>query len=106
MDTNIKSKDSWFRGVVFRGRAEKELEDDVVILKGTFLVIKDGSYSNMTWDGPVKVLRDFIKREIVAAFTLTGDRSADFLPWLIKIGVVEHVDHVHVWDIDPYYFRC
>lgn len=81
---------------------------------GTLLIIETGEWSDGDWSGPVKLLRDFTKQELVDGFLRewvvpdgahpddTKPTEEDFLPWLIKTGRAEHVDNVQSWHVGSY----
>jgi hypothetical protein len=86
---------------------------DQVFAAGTLLVIETGAYSDHSWDGPVRVMRDFTAREAaekyIAAWVAPKDEewkdapTADgFLPWLVKECFVEAVDNVVAWHVGGY----
>ena len=85
---------------------------DQVLKKGTLLVIETGEYSDRSWDGPVRLLKDFKKADVVAKFRAQWKKPDDgwtiapsaeeFLPWLIKRRYVESVDDVSSWHVGSY----
>lgn len=80
---------------------------------GTFLVIETGEYSDRSWGGPVRMLKDATKGDLAEAFQaewkpnpdydwqLTPEPS-DFLPWLVKAGWAEDVPNVESWHVGSY----
>ena len=90
---------------------------DVPFKVGDLLIIETGEYSDRDWSGPVRIIREFTRREVGERYKEEGvaeydwqDRASPrgFMPWLVKEGYVEDVDKVHSWhvgsygDFDPY----
>jgi len=86
---------------------------DQVLKRGQLLIIETGEYSDRSWDGPVRILKDFKKADVVERFRKqwkkppddvwnNGPSSEGFLPWLIKRRYVEAVDNVHSWHVGCY----
>lgn len=89
---------------------------------GAVLVFETAHYSDKTWHGPVRVLKAFVKQEVVDAFlaarALTGpipvqDESDwsdelephpnEFMVWLVRAGFVEDTAPVHTWHLGENY---
>lgn len=83
---------------------------NVTLKAGTLLVIELGEYSDYTYDGPVRVVRDFVKADVVEAYRAAPPANdwsgpaepGEFLAWLIKEGYVEALDDVHSWHVGSY----
>ena len=82
-----------------------------VLKKGTLLIIETGEYSDRRWNGPVRMLGDFMKADLAERFKAgwkpkkeweDKPSSEDFLPWLIEQKLVEHVDDVESWHVGSY----
>lgn len=81
-----------------------------VIKAGTLLVIGTGEYSDSSWHGPVRVLKDFAKHEVADLFRAAPPTSdwndaanpSDFLPWLVKEGYVEDISDCTSWHVGSY----
>lgn len=85
-----------------------------VLKKGTLLVIETGAYSDRNWEGPVRLLKDFKKADVVDFFlkqwkkppddvwNTYGPSPDEFLPWLVKNRYVEAVDGVSTWHVGSY----
>lgn len=73
-----------------------------ILSAGTLLIIETGENSDFSWAGPVRIIKDVTKAELVEQFRSDqkGDpRPDDFLPWLVKTGWAEDVDNVTSWHI-------
>lgn len=84
-----------------------------ILIAGTLLIIETGEYSDKSWGGPVRIVRDFSKAEVAGRFRAEwvrpggddysrGPEPYAFLPWLIKEGYVEDVAAVHAWHVGSY----
>lgn len=51
-------------------RSENMNDDtlDAIHKAGSLLIIETGEYSDRSWDGPVRLLKDFTKREVIDRF--------------------------------------
>lgn len=87
------------------------MEDlDQTLTAGSLLMIETGEYSDYSFYGPVRVLRDVTKRELAEKSKVvepTEDwrdaaEPSDFLPWLVREGYVEAVDNVVSWHVGSY----
>lgn len=82
------------------------------ITAGSLLVIETGEYSDYSAGNPVRVVRDFTKREVVQEFVTNWNpeqyhcedepRPEYFLPWLTANGYVVDVDTVERWHVGQY----
>ena len=84
---------------------------DQVLKKGTLLIIETGEYSDYRFGGPVRMLKDITKFELVDAYKRewkpefkweAAPGPDGFLPWLISAGWAESVSDVHSWHIGCY----
>lgn len=84
---------------------------DVPFKVGDLLIIETGEYSDSSWAGPVRVIREFTRRDVGERYRKEGkpDYSWEekpgphgFLPWLVKERYVEAVDNVHSWHVGSY----
>lgn len=86
---------------------------DQVLKAGSLLIIETGEYSDSSWAGPVRLLKDARKADL--AETYRDEWKPDparpwedhaephgFLPWLIKAGWAEAVEDVHSWHVGSY----
>jgi hypothetical protein len=79
---------------------------------GQILLFEKGTYSSWAYAGPFKVLRDFTKEDVVAAFkeTTKGDSHAwygedkTFVAWLARNGFIEDTA-VERWYLGDYSFE-
>ena len=100
-DEDVMSKEDW----------------DYRLEAGDLLVIQTGEYSDRTISDPVRMLKTFTKGELAEAFEMAWKLDApnrdewerddlptgnDFLPWLVKAGFAEAVDHVVNWYVGTY----
>jgi len=77
---------------------------------GHMLMIEFGAYTDVQWQGPVRVLRQISKRAVSERFLAEcipypGVKKASpsqFLPWLIEQGYVEPVENVSAWQVGYY----
>lgn len=87
------------------------------IAAGTILILESGEYSDKSWHGPFRVLKDFDQAEISQTFRDNwspgpdswrdkedGPGRGDFLSWLVRNGYVEDLDGVVAWHIGSYEF--
>lgn len=82
------------------------------IKEGTILVLEHGEYSDYTFDGPFRVLKEFDQAIISAEFRAQfvppyqGARpdESDFIGWLARNGYVENLA-AHRWHIGCYEFE-
>lgn len=83
---------------------------DQTLVAGTLLMIETGEYSDYSFNGPVRVLKDVTKRVLAEKFRaaepledwLDAPEPYDFLPWLVKEGYAEAVDNVVSWHVGSY----
>jgi len=79
---------------------------------GTLLIIETGEYSDKQWNGPVRMLGDYTKKELAELFLRewapepekdwqTHARPENFLSWLVKSGKVEFVPAEN-WHVGCY----
>jgi hypothetical protein len=80
---------------------------------GSLLVIEQGEYSDFSTAAPVRMLRDATKRALVQEYVTqytpengtwyNAEPDPDsFLPWMVRAGYVEAVDHVNTWHVGSY----
>lgn len=83
-----------------------------VLRAGTLLIVETGEYSDSSWHGPVRMLKDAVKSDLAEQYKVdwkqmdeddwrTEPYPTNFLPWLIKSGWAEAVD-VHSWHVGSY----
>ena len=81
------------------------------IAAGTILVLETGEYSDYTFSGPFRVLRDFDQTEVVAAHVAQWiapndwEKAPDtdsFMGWLSSERYIEPIDGVVSWYIGSY----
>jgi hypothetical protein len=83
------------------------------IKAGATLVLETGEYSDYTFHGPFRVLRDFDQAEAVeqhkAAWRCDPEKSWDdkpdtnsFIGWLNREGMIEDIPGVVSWHIGNY----
>lgn len=83
-----------------------------VLKKGTLLILETGEYSDSSWHGPVRMLKDATKADLAEAFASEWSPPAeypddkpephDFMPWLIKSGYAETVEEIASWHVGSY----
>ena len=87
-----------------------------VLKTGTLLVIETGEYSDRNWFGPVRMLIDATKQELADRYRAEWRKEDfpetynwndkpnpdDFLPWLIKAKIAEHVEDITAWHVGGY----
>lgn len=82
-----------------------------VLKAGTLLIVETGEYSDSSWQGPVRMLKDATKGELADGYRSTwkpedewdkGPDPYDFLGWLIKEGWAEDINDVHSWHVGSY----
>lgn len=82
-----------------------------VLKKGALLIIETGEYSDRSWNGPVRMLKDFAKVDLTEDFKREWKPQNkwehkpspdDFLPWLIRTGRAEDVEGVEAWHVGSY----
>lgn len=74
--------------------------DNALFKAGELLVLEDGEYSDKSWAGPFRVVKDFDIREAEEACraahkpTYEGDEPGpwEFREWLCKTGYLADVD--------------
>jgi hypothetical protein len=85
-----------------------------VLKTGDFLVIEEGEYSDKSWSGPLRILKDFKKKDVcdqfIAQWTPKNSwhkvpMGCDFLPWLVASGYVAEVDNCTSWHVGDYEFK-
>lgn len=65
---------------------------DQVLKKGSLLILEHGAYSDFGYTGPLRLLGDYTKRELVDGFVAqceVGASTFDFIGWLVSSGKVE-----------------
>lgn len=81
------------------------------IKAGTILVLETGEYSDYTFHGPLRVLRDFDQAEVVGLhreqWTPPNEWEHEpdtdsLMGWLVTSGYVEAIDNVVSWHIGSY----
>jgi hypothetical protein len=83
---------------------------------GTILVLEHGEYSDYSFDGPVRVVKDFDQKEVCDAFLAQWTKGtgsdwrpypdeSQFIAWLTKEQYVESMDNVHSWYLGSYSFN-
>jgi hypothetical protein len=84
------------------------------IKAGTTLILEHGEYSDYTFAGPFRVLKDFDQAEVCAEFRAQwkpdpqedwrdSPSEYEFIGWISKAGYVEDVP-AHKWHIGSYRF--
>jgi hypothetical protein len=82
-----------------------------ILKKGTLLIVETGEYSDRSWGGPVRLLKNATKADLANAYKREWKpenkwedepNPGDFLPWLVRSGRAEEVDDVHSWHIGSY----
>lgn len=87
------------------------------IAAGHLLIIETGEYSDRSWHGPFRVLKDFDQAEVSETFRQEwspdecswrdredGPSEHDIMPWLARNGYIDDVDNVRVWHVGSYGF--
>lgn len=81
---------------------------------GTFLTFSDGEYSDKCTGSPARVLKTFVKADVVAEFdrywrARPKDPYADnnpcpddFVCWMFRQGYVEDTVNCHDWHVGSY----
>jgi hypothetical protein len=88
-------------------------DNSQVLKKDTLLIVETGEYSDRSWNGPVRMIKDAVKTDLADAYRRDwkpefdwqeGDRPEPdgFLPWLVKAGYAEHVEGVTSWHVGSY----
>ena len=85
---------------------------------GELLILETGEYSDKSWSGPFKVLKDFDIREAAAQYKseFKPDENSysdepspyEFRDWLSKTGLIEDVDcrSVHIGSYGSVCIDC
>lgn len=88
------------------------------IKAGSILTLETGEYSDFTYHGPFKVLKDINQRQVVELFRAQWKPTLDpgeelgawdnhpdpyeFMWWLTKEGYIEDIASHHSWHIGSY----
>lgn len=86
-----------------------------LIPAGTILLIEQGEYADFFTENPLRVIKPFIKADVVAEYTAEWRQSEWFEPdyreeptpeffsaWLLQKGYVEPINDVHRWHVGAY----
>ncbi len=90
--------------------AKGDVDNMAIIPSGSLLIIETDEYSDKTWEGPFRVLKDLDQAVVSQAFRNQsfgqphGALASDFLPWLVKNGYVEDETNCFAWHVGTYGF--
>lgn len=86
---------------------------DQILRAGTLLILEHGEYSDFNYDAPLRLLKDFTKRELIDSFSKEWEQKDydsafsfpnywDFAAWLVRSGRAEAAENVTTWHLGSY----
>lgn len=87
------------------------MNSQVPVPVGTLITFQTGCYSDKTWHGPFKVVREFIRDDVAAEFlrqwiapSVWEERPEpeQFLAWMQRAGYIDPVDGTTEWHIGDF----